>query len=89
MMRTTLDIDGPVLRELKQLQKKESKTLGRLVSDLLADALGRRRTKPVRRSGFVWARRAMGARVDLTDKDALYAALDRGGHIGPKHRGRS
>ena len=88
-MRTTLDIDGPVLRELKQLQKKERQTLGRLVSDLLADALGRRRTKLVRRSGFVWARRAMRARVDLTDKVALYAALDQGGHIRPKARERS
>lgn len=84
-MRTTLDIDGPVLRELKQLQKKEKKTLGRLVSDLLADALGRRRTKPVRRSGFVWASRAMGARVDLRDKDALYAVLDQADHSRSGH----
>ena len=38
-MRTTLDIDDPVLRELKQLQTKEGKSLGRLVSDLLARAL--------------------------------------------------
>ena len=35
-MRTTLDIDGPILRELKKLQIKEGKSLGRLVSDLLA-----------------------------------------------------
>ena len=38
-MRTTLDIDDPVLRELKRLQTKEGKSLGRLVSDLLARAL--------------------------------------------------
>jgi hypothetical protein len=39
MMRTTLDIDAPLLRELKQLQKKEKKALGAIVSDLLAEAL--------------------------------------------------
>ena len=39
-MRTTLDIDDPVLRELKELQTREGKSLGRLVSDLLARAEG-------------------------------------------------
>jgi len=38
-MRTTLDIDGPILSELKALQEQEGKSLGRLVSDLLARAL--------------------------------------------------
>ena len=88
-MRTTLDIDGPVLRELKQLQKKESKTLGRLVSDLLADALGRRRAKPVKRSAMTWTSRAMRARVDLTDKEALYGAVDGAGAIPSERGGRS
>ena len=32
-MRTTLDIDDPVLQELKKFQTKEGKSLGRLVSD--------------------------------------------------------
>lgn len=88
-MRTTLDIDGPVLRELKQLQKKEKKALGAIVSDLLAEALGRRRARPVKRAAFAWTTRAMHARVDLADKDALYAALDGTGGIGPKRGGRS
>ena len=35
-MRTALDIDDSVFRELKQLQTKEGKSLDRLVSDLLA-----------------------------------------------------
>ena len=88
-MRTTLDIDGPVLRELKQVQKQENKTLGRLVSDLLADALGRRRAKPVKRSALTWTTRAMRPRVDLADKDALYAALDEAGATPAKRGGRS
>jgi hypothetical protein len=33
-MRTTLDIDDPVLKEIKRLQRREGKSLGRLVSDL-------------------------------------------------------
>lgn len=38
-MRTTLDIDDPVLHELKRLRAKEGKSLSRLASDLLARAL--------------------------------------------------
>jgi hypothetical protein len=88
-MRTTLDIDAPLLRELKQLQKKEKKTLGAIVSDLLAEALGRRRARPVKRPAFSWTMRAMHARVDVADKDTLYAALDGTGVTGPKRGGRS
>lgn len=39
IMRTTIDIDDPVLKDLKRLQKRQGKSLGRLVSDLLAQAL--------------------------------------------------
>ena len=88
-MRTTLDIDAPVLRELKQLQKRERKTLGRLVSDLLADALGRRRTKLVKMAAFRWTTRAMRPKLDITDKDTLYAALDGVDVAAPKRGGRA
>ena len=50
MPRTTVNIDGPVLRDLKRLQKREGKPLGR--------------------------------RVDLTDKEAVQAALDRAHGFG-------
>ena len=75
-MRTTLDIDNPVLRELKQLQVKEGKSLGRLVSDLLAQALKTDAT-PAATSPPVWIAKPMGARVNLADKEAVYRALDR------------
>lgn len=75
-MRTTLDIDNPVLRELKQLQVKEGKSLGRLVSDLLAQALKTDAT-PAAKSPPVWIAKPMGARVNLADKEAVYRALDR------------
>ena len=75
-MRTTIDIDDPILKEVKTLQKKEGKSLGRLVSDLLVQALKGR--KGVQKSLEVprWISKGMGARVDLTDKEAVYAAME-------------
>lgn len=49
--------------------------MGRIVSDLLAEALANRR-KVKSPSRLKWNARAMGARVDLEDKDALYTFLD-------------
>ena len=76
-MRTTVDIDMPVLRDLKRLQAAEHKTLGRIVSDLLAYALDRRASDRPETAEFRWIARSMGARVDLGDRDAVYAAMDR------------
>lgn len=75
-MRTTLEIDDPILRELKRLQAEEGKSLGRLVSDLLARALKEEAARP-RASPPTWIAKPMGARVNLADKDAVYRALDR------------
>jgi hypothetical protein len=38
-MRTVVDIDDPLLKNLKKIKKKR-KSLGRLISNLLAKALG-------------------------------------------------
>ncbi|MFP5375723.1 MAG: antitoxin [Acidimicrobiia bacterium] len=75
MPRTTLDIDASVLRELKKRQARERKTLGQLVSELLAIALasddsGRRATP------FRWVTKDLAPRVDLDDKDAVWSVLD-------------
>jgi len=75
-MRTTLDIDDPILRELKRLQKKERKSLGRLVSDLLAIALRRKEEATPASPPFAWISRTMGARYDLADREALLDAMD-------------
>ena len=45
-MRTTLDIDNDVLATAKQLARRERKTAGQLVSELMREAL-RTRTPPV------------------------------------------
>lgn len=75
-MRTTIDIDDPILKEIKRLQRREGKSIGRLVSDLLAQSLAETRHAPKRASQFQWIARPMGARVDLSDKHALLDAMD-------------
>jgi hypothetical protein len=80
-MRTTINIDDPILNDLKKLQKKERKSLGRLVSDLLAEALHQRVS--IRAKGSPpshWISKPMYVRIDIADKDALYAATQREPH---------
>lgn len=74
-MRTTIDIDDPVLRELRKLQKRSGKSLGGLVSDLLAQALGSQ-ARPSAGPPFRWVSRPLVPLVDVADKEALYRALD-------------
>lgn len=81
-MRTTIDIDDPVLKDLKRLQRREGKSLGRLASDLLAAALADARKREPQPEVFEWLSRPMGARVDLADRDALLDALDDRGAPG-------
>jgi hypothetical protein len=80
MTRTTIDIDAPILRDLKRRQKQEGKSLGRVVSDLLAQALHHSKVDQARSRSFRWISRSMQAQIDLADKEAVYEALDRGGH---------
>jgi hypothetical protein len=75
-MRTTVDIDAPILRDLKRLQKQERKSLGRLISELLAQALGKRNAGAQKPASFEWISRPMGARLDLGDKEAVMAAME-------------
>jgi hypothetical protein len=75
-MRTTVDIDAPVLKDLKKLRQKEGKSLGRLMSDLLAQALSERKSAKAPVSPPKWISKQMGARLDLTDHEALYAAME-------------
>ena len=77
MPRTTIDIDAPILQDLKRRQKREGTSLGRLVSDLLAQALHHSKVGQAGPSSFRWISRSMRAQVDLADKEAVYEALDR------------
>ena len=75
MPRTTLDIDGPILNEVRALQEKEGRAMGKIVSELLAEALAQR-NGPRETPRLTWTSRPMRARVDLADKEALYALLE-------------
>ncbi len=88
-MRTTVDIDAPVLKEVKRLTRREGKSLGRVVSELLAESLGRRRARAPSVPPFAWTARRMDARVDLADKDAVQAALDASDGAGQPEGGAS
>lgn len=74
-MRTTIDLDPGVLRDLKARAAREGKSLGRLASELLgaslADGPG---PQP---APFQWTARPMTALVDLEDAEAVRRALDR------------
>jgi len=83
-MRTTVDIDDPVLKDLKKIQQKEGKSLGRLISDLLAQALGERKVSRGPTEPSQWISKAMGARIDLADREALYAAMEQQPHPNRK-----
>jgi hypothetical protein len=74
MPRTTVDIDAQVLRDLKDRQALEGKTLGALISELLAASLRAEPEPPAK--PFTWNTAKMRARVDLTDKDAVFRALE-------------
>jgi len=75
IMRTTLDIDDPILQKLKTIQARDGRSLGRLVSDLLAQALAGE-VKEAAPRYFTWAASPGPLRVDLADKDAVHEALE-------------
>jgi hypothetical protein len=76
-MRTTIDLEAPVLEELKRVQQEEGVSLGKLASRLLADALDFRRKKTAKPAKLTWNTGRMGALIDLSDKDAVYRVLDK------------
>jgi len=75
IMRTTIDIDDPILREVKAIHEKEGRSMGAVVSELLAEGLANRRPSRTR-PPFRWTSKPMKAVVDLADKEAVYAILD-------------
>jgi hypothetical protein len=76
MARRTVDIDDAVLRDLERLQKRDGKSLGQLISEMVGASLGRTHTCEAPAQPLQWTTRAMGARVDLENKEAVRAALD-------------
>ena len=73
-MRTTVDIDPVILEQLKVRQVAERKSLSTLVSELLAVALADRDERMT--SSINWPKAALGARVDIDNRDAMWSVLD-------------
>lgn len=76
-MRTTLDIEKPILDELKRLRGPRKQTLGKVASSLLAEAIAQRKLLEARQAPRVdWQIQPMHPQVNLADKDVVYAILD-------------
>ncbi len=64
----SLNIDTPILEELKKIQDEEGKPLGKLVSEMLLIALDeRKRIKDRDDKEFRWNSKSMNARIDIAD----------------------
>ena len=75
MARTTVNLDTSILRELKRRARSEGKTLGEVISELVAQALAG--TTPRSTSRFRWHAEPMGpTKVDLEDKEAVRRAIE-------------
>ena len=73
-MRTTIDLDPTILSELKRRGRREGKSLGRLVSELVADGL--HQDLPPSPEPFAWTAKPMHAKVDLDDVEAVRRATN-------------
>jgi hypothetical protein len=77
IMRTTIDLDPTVLKELKRRSKGAGKSMGQVASELLAASLGERAGRPRNPAGLRWIAKDLGRPlVDLEDKEAVRALLD-------------
>ena len=76
MARTTINIEDPLLRELKKIQDKEGKSLGALVSEMITLGLVARREISSKATTFDWIARPLGARVDFNDKETLNRLME-------------
>ena len=74
MPRTTVNLDASVLRAVRSRAAAEGRSMGAVISELVALALGpgahRRKSRPLQ-----WRVREMKPRVDLEDKEAVRQAL--------------
>jgi Arc/MetJ-type ribon-helix-helix transcriptional regulator len=75
MPRTTIDIDAPLLAEIKGMQGRDGKRMSEVVREALSRYLAEkeRKHKPPL---FSWIARPMALKVDLADKDAVHAVIE-------------
>jgi hypothetical protein len=77
IMRTTIDLDATVVKELKRRSQGAGKSMGQLASELLARSLREQEGRPARGPSLEWIAKDLGRPlVDLEDKEALRAVLE-------------
>lgn len=76
MARTTVNIEDPLLKELKSLGKAENLSLAEIVSETLALGLAARKRAKKASPVFRWVSQPLEPLVDLRDKDAVSTVLD-------------
>lgn len=69
----TIDLDPALLRALNKRRRRERKSPGQLVSEMLAAAIGGEHEQPL--EPFTWVTKPMHPLVDLEERDALRHAL--------------
>ncbi len=74
MPRTTLDLDATVLADLRSRASDQGKSMGQVASEVLAVGLHDETT--TEQSPLRWARKDLGLKVDLEDKDAVWRILE-------------
>jgi hypothetical protein len=76
-MRTTIDLDPRVLKELKRRSKSAGKSMGQLASELLATSLSEQAGRPRNPGGLTWIAKDLGRPVvDLEDNETVRTLLD-------------
>ena len=77
IMRTTINLDPTVVKELKRRSKAAGKSMGQLASELLATSLREQDRRPRDSGRLPWIAKDLGQPiVDLEDKEAVRALLD-------------
>jgi hypothetical protein len=75
MPRTTLDLDGSVLSELRRRGQREGKSMGQVASELLARGMAEGADRPTH--ALQWRSDNLGEPlVDLEDEEAVREVLD-------------
>jgi hypothetical protein len=78
-MRTTIDLDPTVVKELRRRSKGAGKSMGRLASELLAASLKEQAGRPWNPDVLTWIAKDLGQPlIDLEDKEAVRLLLDLG-----------
>ena len=77
-MRTSIDLDPTVAKELKRRSKGAGKSMGQLASELLATSLTEEHRRPRDPGGLAWIAKDLGRPlIDLEDKEAVRALFER------------